>query len=192
MDKVVCTFSYGLCVISVEKIKVFLKEKKIRTKKLLSLFQDNKEKFLKSQENGVWMPIPQINAGKYIIKVVGFDALFSDDFEEKFEYEGFNIDIIDGVWIGDIELMQPFEKDVYCGDSISYQTIDGYTRYSGFKYDIPKGKYLICVKGYARKEIVDRKAINYGFQFKFKKIDEFNGYKNPREEKYDFNVANMK
>ena len=24
MDKVVCTFSYGLCVISVEKIKVFL------------------------------------------------------------------------------------------------------------------------------------------------------------------------
>ena len=33
--------------------------------------------------------------------------------------------IIDGVWIGDIELMQPFEKDVYCGDSISYQTIDG-------------------------------------------------------------------
>ena len=60
------------------------------------------------------MPIPQINAGKYIIKVVGFDALYSDDFEEKFEYEGFNIDIIDGVWIGDIELMQPFEKDVYC------------------------------------------------------------------------------
>ena len=58
--------------------------------------------------------------------------------------------------------------------------------------DIPKGKYLIYVKGYARKEIVDRKAINYGFQFKFKKIDEFNGYKNPREEKYDFNVANMK
>ena len=36
--------------------------------------------------------------------------------------------------------------------------IDGYTRYSGFKYDIPKGKYLIYVKGYARKEIVDRKA----------------------------------
>ena len=32
MDKVVCTFSYGLCVISVDKIKVFLKEEKVRAK----------------------------------------------------------------------------------------------------------------------------------------------------------------
>lgn len=80
-----------MCYFCRENKSIF-KRKKVRTKKLLSLFQDNKEKFLKSQENGVWMPIPQINAGKYIIKVVGFDALFSDDFEEKFEYEGFNID----------------------------------------------------------------------------------------------------
>ncbi|MGN0393736.1 MAG: hypothetical protein ACI4EF_00060 [Coprococcus sp.] len=39
---------------------------------------------------------------------------------------------------------------------------------------------------------MDRKAVNYGFQFEFKKVDEFDGYKNPREEQYNFNVASMK
>ena len=138
------------------------------------------------------MPIPQINAGKYIIKVKGIDMPFDDEFEEILEYAEFNINITNGIWIGDIELMQPFEVDKYTGDSISYQTIDGYTRYSGFKYNIPEGKYLISVKGYAKKEIVDRKAVNYGFQFEFVKVDEFDGYKNPREEQYNFNVASMK
>lgn len=41
-------------------------------------------------------------------------------------------------------------------------------------------------------EIVDYKDVNYGFQFELKKVDEFEGYKNPREEQYDFNVADMK
>ena len=192
MEKIVTTLSYGLCVVSLENLQEFLKEEKIRTKKLLSFFQKKDKKYLLSQQNGVWMPIPQINAGKYIIKVKGIDMPFDDGFEELLEYAGFNINIKNGIWIGDIELMQPFEADKYVGDSISYQTIDGYTRYSGFKYNIPEGKYLISVKGYAKKEIVNRKAINYGFQFDFVKVDEFDGYKNPREEQYNFNVASLK
>lgn len=192
MEKIVTTFSYGLCVVSLENIQEFLREEKIRSKKLLSLFQKKDKMYLLSQQRGVWMPIPQINAGKYIIKVKDIDMSFGNEFEEILEYEGFNIKITNGVWIGDIELMQPFEADKYVGDSISYQTIDGYTRYSGFKYDIPEGKYLISIKGYARKEIVDRKGVNYGFQFEFKKVNEFEGYKNPREEQYDFNVASLK
>ena len=73
-----------------------------------------------------------------------------------------------------------------------YQTLDGHKLYSDFWYDIPEGKYLLSIKGYARKEIVDYKDVNYGFQFELKKVDEFEGYKNPREEQYDFNVADMK
>ncbi len=192
MEKIITTFSYGLCVVSLENLQEFLREEKIRTKKLLSFFQKKDKKYLLSQRSGVWMPIPQINAGKYIIRVKNIDMPFDEEFEEIMEYEGFNIRITNGIWIGDIELMQPFEVDKYEGESISYQTIDGYTRYSGFKYDIPEGKYLISVKGYTRKEIVDCKAVNYGYQFEFKKVDEFDGYKNPREEEYDFNVANMK
>lgn len=193
MEKIVTTLSYGLSIISLENLQEFLREEKIRSKKLLSFFQKKDEKYLLSQQNGVWMPIPQINAGKYFIKVKGFDMSFDDEFEEILEYAGFNINITNGIWIGDIELMEPFEVNKYVGDSISYQTIDGYTRYSGFKYDIPEGKYLISVKGYARKkEIEDKMAVNYGYQFEFKKVNEFNDYKNPREEQYDFNVASLK
>ena len=192
MEKIVTTFSYGLCVFSLENLQAFLREEKIRSKKLLSFFQKKDKEYLASQQSGVWMPIPQINAGKYIIKVKDIDLPFGDEFEELLEYEGFHIKSTNGIWIGDIELIQPFEADKYVGESISYQTIDGYTRYSGFHYDIPSGKYLISVKGYARKEIVDRKAVNCGFQFEFREVDEFEGYKNPREEEYDFNVASMK
>lgn len=192
MEKIITTFSYGLCVVSLENLQEFLREEKIRSKKLLSFFQKKDKEYLLSQERGIWMPIPQINAGKYIIRVKGIDMSFDDEFEEILEYAGFNINITNGIWIGDIELMQPFEVDKYVGDSISYQTIDGYTRYSGFKYDIPEGRYRISVKGYARKKIEDYKAINYGFQFEFVKVDEFDGYKNPREEQYNFNVASLK
>lgn len=45
MDKVVCTFSYGLCVISVEKIKVFLKEKKYGQKNYYLFFKIIKRSF---------------------------------------------------------------------------------------------------------------------------------------------------
>lgn len=192
MEKIVTTFSYGLCVISLENLQEFMKKEKIRSKKLLALFQKKDKKFLLSQERGVWMPIPQINAGDYIIKVQGVDQPFGDEFEEILEYEGFNIEITNGIWIGDIGLMQLFEVDKYVGDSISYQTIDGYTRYKGFKYDIPEGRYQISVKGYAHKNFEDYNTIKYGFLFAFKKVDEFDGYKNPREEQYDFNVASLK
>ena len=73
-----------------------------------------------------------------------------------------------------------------------YTTLDGKKIYSDFWYDIPTGKYLLAIKEYAKKEIVDRKAVNYGFQFEFVKVDEFDDYKNPREEQYNFNVASMK
>lgn len=192
MEKILTTFSYGLCVVSLEHLQEFLREEKIRSKKLLSFFQKKDKKYLLSQERGIWMPIPQINAGKYIIRVKDIDMPFDDEFEEILEYEGFNIKITNGIWIGDIELMQPFEVDKYVGDSISYQTIDGYTRYSGFKYDIPEGKYLISIKGYARKKIEDYNAVNYGYQFEFKKVNKFDGYKNPREEQYNFNVVSLK
>ena len=87
MEKIVTTLSYGLCVVSLENLQEFLKEEKIRTKKLLSFFQKKDKKYLLSQQNGVWMPIPQINAGKYIIKVKGIDMPFDDEFEELLEYE---------------------------------------------------------------------------------------------------------
>lgn len=47
---------------------------------------------------------------------------------------------------------------------------------------------LLTVTGFARKEIVDDRVANYGFQFKLTKVDGFTEAKNPREEAYEFNI----
>lgn len=38
---------------------------------------------------------------------------------------------------------------------------------------------------------MERPNPNYGFLFSLTKVDEFDGFKNPREEIYDFNVAHI-
>lgn len=105
----------------------FLNAKKIRSKKVLALFQKKKDLFLETVKDGIWMPIPSINSGQYVIKVEGYDVL--------------------------------------------------------------EGKYLLTVTGYARKEIVVDRAVNYVFQFKITKVDGFTEAKNPQEEIYEFNIG---
>ena len=187
----------------------FLKKEKIRTKKLLKLFQKDKKKFVQLQKEGIWIPLPQIDAVTYSLKIENLGEEFNGEWEKKLEYEGFNISVNNGIWISDTGSFMNFESSNYEGDGrecitsygtidyfsnkeIWYTTMSGKKMYSDIWYDIPSGKYLLTIKGYARKEIVDRKAVNYGFQFVFKKVDEFDGYKNPREEQYNFNVASMK
>lgn len=124
------------------------------------------------------------------------------------EYHGFNIEIKDALWISDIGAFYTFRASDYCGNEqtyqteygvihyiskneISYRSLDGDIIYSAFKYDIPSGKYLLSVKGFVRRQSVGNPDANYGFLFGLTKVDEFDGFKNPREEIYDFNVAHM-
>jgi len=66
------------------------------------------------------------------------------------------------------------------------------TVYSAFKYEVPSGKYLLSIKGYKRKLELEFPNPNCGFLFSLVKVDEFDGFNNPREDElYDFNVANM-
>jgi len=69
MDKILTTSSYGICLFSMEALQDFLTREKIRSKKLLALFQKNKKKYLDAQKEGVWIPIPQIDSIKYLIKL---------------------------------------------------------------------------------------------------------------------------
>lgn len=191
MDKILTTSSYGICLFSLEVLQKFLKKEKVRSKKLLDVFQKDKNRYLASQKEGVWIPFAQINSIKYLIKLEGYDVPFDDEWEQKMEYDRFNIEIKEGLWISDIGSFLKFEAEEFCGNEISYQTLDGKTIYSDFKYDVPSGKYLLSIKGYARKQPLDKPNPNYGFSFSLVKVDEFDGFKNPREEIYDFNVANM-
>ena len=184
----------------------FFKEKRVRTKKLLEKFQKNKDFYLDAQKEGIWIPFAGINSIDYVIKLEGSDVPFDDAWEERMEYDGFNIEIKDSLWISDIGSFYTFQEEeysgkegtykmpygimrFYSGTDDSYQTLDGNRLYSGFKYEVPSGKYLLSVKGYARKQALERPNSNFGFLFSLVRVEAFEGYKNPREDTYDFNVA---
>lgn len=191
MGRILSTYNYGICLFSLEVLQDFLKREKVRSKKLLENFQQNKDRYLATQKEGVWIPIPQIDSGEYVIKLEGFDETFGDEWEQKMEYEGFNIDVRDGLWISDIGSLLMFNPSVFCGTERTFEDGDGALLYSDFKYDVPSGKYLLSIKGYVRKQLLEYPNPNYGFLFSLVAVDKFEGFKNPREEIYDFNVADM-
>lgn len=206
MDKILSTRSYGICVFSLEVLQDFLKKKRVRSKKLLEKFQRDKEFYLDAQKEGIWIPFAGINSIDYVIKLEGSDVPFDDTWEQRMEYGGFNIEIRDSLWICDIGSFYAFNQIEYCGNEGTYkmpygvtryfseserfyQSSDGHRLYSDFKYEVPSGKYLLSVKGYARKQALERPNSNFGFLFSLVRVDAFEGYKNPREDTYDFNVA---
>lgn len=189
MDKLLDAGSYGICLFSLEVLQDFLKREKIKTRKLLQKLQKDKDLYLDTQKEGIWLPIVGIAAYKYVIKLEGSDKPFDEEWEQKLEYEGFNLEIQDNLCISSIGQFYEFDANNFGGYETSYQTMDGHTNYSQFKYDIPSGKYLVNIKGYAHRT-ADRKNPRYGFLFSLVKVDVFEGYKNPREDElYDFNVS---
>ena len=69
MERTIDTANYGICIYSMDILQNFLKKEKIRTKKLLKLFQKDKKKFVQLQKEGIWIPLPQIDAVTYSLKI---------------------------------------------------------------------------------------------------------------------------
>ncbi|MBQ7775502.1 MAG: hypothetical protein IJ379_06225 [Lachnospiraceae bacterium] len=194
MDKILDTCSHGICLFSVEVMQEFLKQEKIRGKKIVDKFQKDKKLYLKTLEKGTWIPIVGIDSVHYAIKIEGQDTPFDEEWEELLTYEGFNLEVKNHLCVADICMLNPFEEELFSGYEDSYETMDGKKNYRQFKYDIPSGKYLINIKGYARKkEFIDasnRSQVNYGYWFSLVEVKEFEGYQNPREDElYDFNIG---
>ncbi len=66
MDRILSTYSYGICLFSMEVLQDFLKKEKIRSKKLLHKFQKDKKLYLAMQKEGIWFPISKINSGQHL------------------------------------------------------------------------------------------------------------------------------
>lgn len=147
MDRILSTYSYGICLFSMEVLQDFLKKEKIRSKKLLHKFQKDKKLYLAMQKEGIWFPISKINSGQHLIKLEGYDNTFNDEWEQKFEIEGFNLKIEGGLWISDIGSFYTFNEGEFCGEAISFKTGDGDIQYSDFKYDACAGKSFQIVPG---------------------------------------------
>lgn len=190
MDRVLTTFSYGICLFSVDVMQEFLKRKAGRKKKFVDLLQKDKELYLDSQKEGIWVPIVQINSGKYLIKMDGYNEPFNDEWEQLLEYEGFNIEVRNGLWISSTESLYTFNANEFTGNEKSARTGDGKIYFTDFKYDVPSGKYLLSIKGYARREEQKYPIPNYGYFFSLERVEKFDEFKNPREnELYEFNIG---
>ncbi|MET2996870.1 MULTISPECIES: hypothetical protein [Flavobacterium] len=175
---------------SIDKLLSFFKENKIKSKKVLEVFQKNHELYLKSLEEGIWIPILPIESTKYIINNIPLN----NEWQEEFRYEDFNLNVNDGAyWIGSFGSLLNFNLEQFTNsinESISYQTLDGVTLFKSFKFNIENGKYLVNIIGYKRKSALEYPEANYGYSFEFKKVEQFIGYKDPREDdKYVFNLS---
>ena len=189
MDRILSTYNYGICLFSPEVLQDFLKREKVRSKKLLDKFQKDKELYLATQKEGIWLPIAGINSGEYIIKLDGYDEPFDDNWEKLLEYGGFNLEIRNSLCISDTGMFFDYNAEDFNAYEKAKQTMDGKTYFQQFKYDIPSGMYHITVKGYAHKQAT-RKNRLYGFVFSLVKVEAFEGYLNPREDElYEFNVG---
>lgn len=193
MDRILTVSSYGICLFSLDVLEDFFKKEKVRSKKLLKNFQDNHNRYLTLLTEGIWIPFLPIDSIKYVIKLDNYNQSFDDEWEEKLVYHDFNIEVKDTLWIASIGLFYEFDKNKFIGNNeVSYQTLDGITLNSGFRYNVSSGKYSVSIKGYARKNKLDYPNANYGFLFSLVKVNEFEGFNDPREdERYNFNVADM-
>lgn len=194
MNKILGAYGYGIALFSLPALQDFLKAGKIRSKKLLTKFQKDKDLYLRTQEQGIFLPLVQIDIGGYIIRLDGYDEPFDGEWELRLEYDGFNIDVQDSLCISDLEQLDFFDAEKLEQYENASRTMDHKTYYNSFKYDVPSGKYLVSVKGYARKGATGHSSSSehpeYGFLFSLVKVEAFDGFKNPREgELYEFNIA---
>lgn len=173
------TYSYGLCLFSVDKLTDFLAtHKKSRTKRLLDLFEKNSSLYIKSLQNGVWLPIPQIDAGEYDVKLV------DKAINSRFKYGSFNLEITDNMlWIADIGELLKFDKTAFqATDEIYYYTLDNEKIISAVKVAVPNGKYLVSIFG-------SKENNKRCFSFKLEPVSNFVSYEDSREDKYNFQIA---
>ena len=169
MDRMVIAGGYGICLFSADTLQDFLKREKIRKRKLLSLLQKDKELYLNTQREGIFIPLVGIDHYNYAIKLEGQDEPFDDQWVQKISYEGFNLEVKDGLWISAIEQLEPFEPKEYHIKEEEFYTTPGYfgsvehyhspwerwyksetpdgicTIYTDIKYNVPAGKYLLSI-----------------------------------------------
>ena len=113
MDRMIAADGYGICLFSADTLQGFLKHEKIRKRKLLSLLQKDKELYLRTQQQGILIPLAGINCYNYAIKLDGQDEPFDDQWVQKIDYNGFNLEIKDGLWISAIIELEPFDFKEY-------------------------------------------------------------------------------
>ncbi len=191
-DKIVDVSSYGLYCLSVESFSAFLREHKIKTKKLASFFDKNRLLLEQAMQAGSLLPLSIIDSVEYVIQVSEGPTSFHDEWVEVVRLDNCNLLVGDdaAVWVGSMGTLDAWNPTDYNNQqSLSYQTMDGETLYSDYRFDVKPGSYKVTLRGFKRRQALDYPAANYGFAYELHPADNFDSFTNPLVE--DVNIGDM-
>ncbi len=170
---------YGFFLLSPPVLKFFLKAKGILSKKLLAHFSKNKEDLNQAIQDGVLLPINQIPAYSYSIFISSEISLHTlkDSWEIVLQKGHFHlkIDETSSLWLISLSQFHNWmpekfsDKEHYTG----YYVESGAQgkkvfEYTGQRYTLEAGEYLVTVIGLKRKILGCNDDQNYGYYFDFK------------------------
>lgn len=173
---------YGFFLLSPTVLAFFLKDKGIKSKKLLGHFSKKREDLNQAIQDGVLLPINQIPAYSYSIFIspeISLDSL-KDTWDVVLQQGEFNLKIDSGNSLWFISLAQFHNwmpekfsnKEEYTGYYVESGP-DGKEvfEYTGQRYMVDAGEYLVTVLGLKRKDPESDDEHNYGYYFDLKPVN---------------------
>jgi len=173
---------YGFFLLSPTVLEFFLKEKGIKSKKLLAHFSKKKEDLNQAIQDGVLLPINQIPAYSYSIFISSEISLYTleDTWEVALQEGDFNlkIDETSSLWFISLAQFHNWmpekfsDKESYTGYYVE-SGAEGKEvfEYTGQRYMLEAGEYLVTVMGLKRKILESDDDQNYGYYFDLKSVN---------------------
>lgn len=158
MKNRITTSSYGFFIFSKSLFEEFLKEKKIRSKNLLSYFDKKKEIFNElCLERKIAIPMIKVSNYNYHL-FVNEEAILGEDWCEVFHYKNFEINVgDDGLWMASFDFFENWNgrkkefdtKETFIGYTIptGVEDIPIFYNYA-LHFDVKKGINYFSIKGF--------------------------------------------
>jgi hypothetical protein len=167
---------YGFFLLSLDTLESFMKEKKIKTRKLLPLLSKNKELLDECIQLGILLPINQITVCSYQLFLS--NEIFLDEIRKNWNIvleEGvFNLKIglDDKLWFIALSQFNNWNKEKFLTDvdHIGYWVESGPNgnkeyEYIGQRFNIDRGNYFVKVIGLKRKIATNDENKDFGYYF---------------------------
>ncbi|WP_028889222.1 hypothetical protein [Tenacibaculum ovolyticum] len=172
---------YAIALFSKEVLKKRLLEDKVKKKNLTKLFDESEDFSKKIMITGTFLPIVTASFNDYFFDIYENESSFfkEDQWVKVKEIEGFNLEVDEGeLWVVAINQLGnwSYKKFKTEESTFSYEVLDGVDDdiknvYEAQKKKVSKGKYIVTVTGYERKDSLDSREENFGFGFHLKKVD---------------------
>ncbi|RZK98963.1 MAG: hypothetical protein EOO62_25490 [Hymenobacter sp.] len=159
-----------------------------------AFFDKHRDLLEQALQDGRWLPVATINSIRYLVEVgpAADWQTFGEDWQQVLCLANCNLRVgVDAaVWVGTLDTLDAWNPAEYAHqERLSYQTLDGETLCSAYKFDVAPGMYKVTLRGFKRRQALDYPAPNYGFAYELHPADNFDSFANPLVEQV--NIAKM-